>query len=207
MSQRLAVKSFADTVMAAFMLPLLLPFVFTSERKTIHADVALWLVRVRRKAGSRLGDFLKLLAIYPEFRSLYYFRLRRGNLPGALASLPVKWIYRGQDALFVEAEEVGPGLFLQHAFATIVAAKKIGRDCWINQQVTIGFRDDTHGPILGDNVKVKAGAKVIGPIRIGNNVTIGANAVVVKDVPDDCVVVGVPARIVRRGGVRVNEPL
>jgi serine O-acetyltransferase len=56
-------------------------------------------------------------------------------------------------------------------------------------------------------VTIYAGAKVLGPIRIGHRVTIGANAVVVKDVPDDCVVVGVPAQIIRRGGVKVREPL
>jgi tetrahydrodipicolinate N-succinyltransferase len=77
----------------------------------------------------------------------------------------------------------------------------------VNQLVVIGWTDRTRGPILGDNVSVKAGAKILGPITIGNNVTVGANAVVTKDVPANCVVAGVPARIIRRNGVRVDEPL
>ncbi|MFL6463660.1 MAG: serine O-acetyltransferase, partial [Bryobacteraceae bacterium] len=62
--------------------------------------------------------------------------------------------------------------------------------------------DVTRAPIIGDHVTIYAGAKVLGPIRIGHHVTIGANAVVVKSVPDHCVVAGVPAQIIRRDGIR-----
>lgn len=82
-----------------------------------------------------------------------------------------------------------------------------GRDCWINQQVTIGYHNRTDAPVLGDNVRVHAGAKVIGAVRVGDHAIIGANAVVVKDVPADATVVGAPARIVRRNGWRVGEVL
>lgn len=64
------------------------------------------------------------------------------------------------------------------------------------QQVTIGMNNGKR-PILGDNVVVCCGAKVIGGITVGNNVMIGANAVVCKDVPDNCVVAGVPAKIIK----------
>ena len=60
-------------------------------------------------------------------------------------------------------------------------------------------------PTLGDNVTVGTGAKVLGNIRIGDNVKIGGNSVVVKDVPDNCTVVGVPGRIIKRNGCRVFE--
>lgn len=59
-------------------------------------------------------------------------------------------------------------------------------------------------PILGDNVTVGGGARLLGPVDIGDNCTIGANSVVVSDVPADCVVTGVPARIIRRQGERVS---
>ena len=74
----------------------------------------------------------------------------------------------------------------------------IGNNCMIGQGVTIGGKSGWYEvPIIGDNVVISAGARLLGPIKIGNNVIIGANAVVVKDVPDNCVVAGVPAKIIR----------
>lgn len=88
------------------------------------------------------------------------------------------------------------GLYIQHGFATIITAESIGKNVWINQQVTIGYNGDK-APIIGDNVVICAGAKVVGGVRVGNNVTIGANAVVTKDIPDNSVVGGVPAKILK----------
>jgi serine O-acetyltransferase len=73
----------------------------------------------------------------------------------------------------------------------------IGENVRIDQQVTIGIRwDEKIAPIIGNNVRIGAGAKVLGSIKIGNNVRIGANAVVLQDVPDGATAVGVPARII-----------
>lgn len=80
----------------------------------------------------------------------------------------------------------------------IHARAVIGNDCLIGQGVTIGGKSGWYEvPVIGENVEISAGARIIGPVRIGNNVIIGANAVVVKDVPDNCIVAGVPARILR----------
>ena len=76
----------------------------------------------------------------------------------------------------------------------------IGKNCLIGQGVTIGGKSGWYEvPVIGDNVHINAGARLLGPIRIGDNVVIGANSVVVKDVPSDCVVAGVPAKILRSG--------
>ena len=77
-------------------------------------------------------------------------------------------------------------------------AEYIGKNCWINQQVTIGYKGQGRPPIIGDNVMITCGAKVLGSITIGNNVVIGANAVVVKDVEDDSTMVGIPAKKIRK---------
>lgn len=74
---------------------------------------------------------------------------------------------------------------------------KIGKNCMIGSNVTVGGKSGHFEvPIIGDNVFIATGAKVLGPIVIGNNVVIGANAVVIKNVPDNCTVAGVPAKII-----------
>lgn len=100
--------------------------------------------------------------------------------------------------LFIATPIIGEGLFIQHGFATIIAAKSIGKNCWINQQVTIGFSNATDCPEIHDNVTIYAGAKVLGKVVLGSNCVVGANAVVVKDVPENCVVGGVPAQVIKR---------
>jgi len=100
--------------------------------------------------------------------------------------------------------DIGPGLYIGHYGGIIVGAHiTIGRNCNISQGVTIGVtnRGKRAGyPTLGDNVYVAPGAKVIGGIWIGHDVAIGANSVVVCDVPDNAVVVGVPARVISLRG-------
>jgi serine O-acetyltransferase len=94
---------------------------------------------------------------------------------------------------------IGPGFKIEHWGGVIVVAKKIGRNCRVSHQVTIGHIGGFKGggaPIIGDNVYIGAGAKVLGDIIVGNNVKIGANAVVLRDVPDNATAVGVPAKFI-----------
>lgn len=89
---------------------------------------------------------------------------------------------------------------LQHGLNGIIVSHyaHIGKDAWIAQQVTIGQSIDQNvAPQIGDNCIIGAGAKIIGGITIGDNVTIGANAVVTNDVPDNCIVAGIPAKIIK----------
>ena len=109
--------------------------------------------------------------------------------------------------LFINTIDVGGGLFIQHGFSTIIVAQKLGKNCWINQQVTIVYSNDQKCPILCDNVTVGAGAKVLGGITIVENSIIGANAVVVKSVPPNSTVVGVPAYIIKKNGISVKQML
>ena len=85
---------------------------------------------------------------------------------------------------------------------------EVGDNCTIYQGVTLGGTGKDVGkrhPTLGNNVLVGAGAKVLGPLKIGDNVKIAANAVVLKEIPDNCTAAGIPARIVRRAGRKVDD--
>ncbi len=182
-------------------LPLLSLYLITPSKGPIQGDVARWsaLLKLSGPFSYRLAQ---LLAIKP-FRTLFYHRIKCGGLLGNVAVRLASIVFRPLSTLILYTREIGPGLIIQHGLCTIIAARRIGAGCWISQQVTIGYTNDTDCPILGDNVRVGCGAKILGRVTVGNNVKVGANAVVVKDVPDNCTVVGVPAQIVRRDGARV----
>ena len=91
-----------------------------------------------------------------------------------------------------------------HGFSTMILVKEMGMNCMVNQQVTIGWANGGV-PTIGNNVWIAAGAKVLGPITIGDDVIIGANAGVVKDVPSHSIVAGVPAKIIKRRN-HTDEP-
>jgi len=165
----------------------------------IKLDIKHWLA-VQNKSLPLIKGFVHLMVSYPEFRNLFYYRI------GGYATF-IHFLYRKKPSLYLSTSQIGSGLYIQHGDASIIAAKSIGKNCWINQGVTVGYTKSGKTPFIGDRVTINAGAKVLGGIRIGNDVVIGANAVVVKDVPDNCTVVGVPAYIVKRDGIKVREEL
>ena len=112
----------------------------------------------------------------------------------------------GNKTLHISTTNIGSGLLIVHGDSTYIYAKSLGKDAYINQCVTIGVKGSS-APIIGDNVRIATGSIVIGGIIIGNNVTIGAGSVVTKNIPDNCTVVGNPARIIRKNGIKVNIQL
>lgn len=121
----------------------------------------------------------------------------------------VIFIFKIMELLFGVAirarTEIGPGFYIGHVgLIRIHPDVIIGKNCSLTHGVTIG----TQGlgikgvPIIGDNVFIGCGAKILGPVKIGNNVKIGANAVVVTDIPDNCTAVGVPAKIINNSNKR-----
>ena len=106
---------------------------------------------------------------------------------------------------------IGKGLFIDHGMGVVIGeTAEIGDNCTIYQGVTLGGTGKDVGkrhPTLGDNVMVGAGAKVLGPVKIGSNSKIAANAVVLREVPENSTAVGIPAKVVRRDGVKVKDDL
>lgn len=105
--------------------------------------------------------------------------------------------------------KIGKGFFIDHGSGVVIGeTTEIGDNCLVYQGVTLGGTGKDKGkrhPTLGNNVMVGAGARVLGPFKVGDNVKIAANAVVLEAVPPNCTAVGVPARIVRRNGERVQS--
>ena len=109
------------------------------------------------------------------------------------------------------AAKIGRRFFIDHGMGVVIGeTAEIGDDCLLYQGVTLGGTGKDKGkrhPTLGNNVMVGSGAKVLGPFKVGNNVKIAAGAVVLEELPDNCTAVGVPARIVRRDGQKVECPV
>ncbi len=184
-------------VSAVRLLPHIVILLRADREGLIKADLARWgeIWELRCPRGSK--DFIRLLVLFmtfaPEFRNVFYLR------SGAKGKI-FAWLCRPRDCLEITPGDIGPGLFIQHGNSTLISAAKIGANCWINQQVSIAYSNWTDRPTLGDNVRVCAGAKIIGKVSIGDNAVVGVNAVVVNDVPANVTVFGIPARVVWRSG-------
>lgn len=142
----------------------------------------------------------KLLFLFRVCQYLYLNR-EHNKLYRYFYRVLVVFYYGISEKLCIEIEprtKIGIGLFLPHPNGIVINPEVIiGDNCTILQQVTIGnngFKGINKLAILGDNVQIGAGAKIIGPCKIGNNVTIGANSVVTKDISDGEVVGGIPAK-------------
>jgi serine O-acetyltransferase len=107
--------------------------------------------------------------------------------------------------------KIGRGVFIDHGMGVVIGETvEIGDNVTIYQGATLGGTGKDTGkrhPSIGNNVVISTGAKVLGPIHIGDNSKIGAGAVVLKEVPPNCTVVGVPGRIVKRDNKQVREEM
>lgn len=158
-------------------------------------------------ARSRLEIFL----LYPGVHAVIFHRVSH-------------WLWRhrlrflarlnSQIARFLTGIEIHPGaaigrrLVIDHGMGIVIGeTAEIGDDCLLYHGVTLGGTGKDHGkrhPTLGNNVMVSAGAKVLGPFKVGDNSRIAANAVVLSEIPPEATAVGVPARVVRIAGEKVD---
>lgn len=152
-----------------------------------------------KKDLTRYGEkhLAKALIKHSNFRNIFYYRLSTKRVLKKICSLilpPVKSIEIWGN--------IGGGLKLFHKMGCTILVNQIGENCSIYQGVTLGKgnKKDSNGnnlPVLGNNVSVYTNAVVLGGIKIGDNVEIGAGSVVLEDIPANAVVVGVPAKIIK----------
>jgi serine O-acetyltransferase len=153
-----------------------------------------------------------VLLCYPGFHALFAHRfihpLQRWGVP--VLPRVLSQIVRFFTGIEIHpGAEIGQGCFIDHGMGVVIGeTAEIGRDCTLYQGVTLGGTSLQRGkrhPTLEDDIVVGAGAKIIGAIVIGSHSKIAAGAVVVKDVPPNSTVVGVPGRVVHQDGVKVVE--
>lgn len=161
----------------------------------------------------------------PAARSSFEVVMTYSGLHAIWSYLIANWFFKkkmyfiarsiSQIARFFTGVEIHPGatigkrLFIDHGMGIVIGETcRIGNNVTIYQGVTLGGAGKERGkrhPDIGDNVLIAAGAKVLGNIEVGNNVNIGANSVVLKDVPDYSTVVGIPGRIVKQDGLKIGK--
>ena len=193
-------KRILQIVFGLIFYPLLLPhimyYVRSKNRHLIDADIA----RINTYRCCHLpyeGKFLLIQTLLHNkyYRNVFYMRIGSRFLPKLTWYLPAV-------QTFIPCTNMGGGCYPAHPFATVLNARKIGDNFSFRNSTTIGnksdfIKDSPDTPIIGNNVTLGANVVIIGGITIGNNVVVGAGSVVVKSVPDNCIVAGNPARIIR----------
>ena len=178
--------------------PHLFAYLFSKNKSIIKEDLNAY-DKEYDINGTYVFILLQLLFFNKSFRSLFYHRI------GYIKSF-ISFLAPGMTHLNLTKTPIGGGLLLFHAYNTIIDAESIGRNCRIVSNITIGYKNGKRVTIK-DNVEILANAVIVGGITIGNNCIIGPGAVVFKSIPDNCVVVGNPAYILKENGIVVNRKL
>lgn len=170
-------------------------------------------------------DIQAVLARDPAARTSFEVLLCYPGVWALIFHKPAHWLFKhnfkliariiSQTARFLTGIEIHPGAtigkrcFIDHGMAVVIGeTAEIGDDVTIYQAVTLGGTGKETGkrhPTIGNNVVISSGAKVLGPFKVGNHSKIGAGSVVLKEVPDNCTVVGIPGKIVKRGSQRTED--
>ena len=141
-----------------------------------------------------------LLLFDKTFRNLFYYRIGKYKYLIEFFAKPHGSFVIGTNT------KIGKSMLCVHPIGSIINAKEIGENFVIRNNTVIG-KAKGGLPIIGDNVSIGVNSVVIGGIHIGNNVKIGAGTIITKSIPENCIVVGNPAYILKQDGLRVNIQL
>lgn len=170
-------------------IPHVLLFLFSKEREVIVKDI------YARKSYNpsvihQTFTLTKELLINKYFRTLFYHRSQ------GFFSKILRILYPKESSFIIDVRtKIGGGFQLAHPYATIINAEKVGENVYVNHLVTVGEKNGQK-PIIGDGVVLHANCIIVGGITIGKNAIIGAGAVVTKDVPENAIMIGNPAKMI-----------
>ena len=175
-------------------------------------DLVKYDVKAIRERDPAARSDAEVLLLYSGIHALLAYRVahklhEKKHYLGARAISQIARHYTGIE--IHPGAKIGKGLVIDHGMGVVIGeTAEIGDNCTIYQGVTLGGTGKDLGkrhPTLGNGVMVGAGAKVLGPFTIGDNSKIAANAVVLEEIPENCTAVGIPAKIVKREGQRVDD--
>ncbi|MDA0292284.1 MAG: serine O-acetyltransferase [Cyanobacteria bacterium] len=174
--------------------------------RSLRADIAI----IKERDPAARGP-LEILFCYPGLHAICLHRVSHQLFRLKLPLLPRLLSQIGRFFTGVEIHpgaRIGRGVFIDHGAGVVIGETAIiGDRCLLFQGVTLGGTGKQGGkrhPTLEENVVVGAGAKVLGAINVGTNTRIGAGSVLLRDVEQDCTVVGVPGRVIHQSGVRID---
>ena len=177
--------------------------------KTLRRDIRAALDRDPAARSS-----LEVLLCYPGLHALYFYRIAHWLWIHHLRTVGRLISHVGRFLTGIEIHPgavIGGGLFIDHGMGVVIGeTTEIGEDVTIYQGVTLGgtsLEKKKRHPTIGNNVVIGAGAKILGPFKVGENSRIGSGSVVVKEVPPNAVVVGVPGQVTYRDGKRVPQTI
>jgi serine O-acetyltransferase len=167
----------------------------------------------QRDPAARDVSSLEILASWPGVHALLAHRVAHALHEAHVPVVPRVLAYLSRSLTGIEihpAAKIGEALFIDHGMGVVIGeTAEIGENVTLYQGVTLGgtgFATGKRHPTVGDNVTVGSGAKLLGPITIGHGAKVGANSVVITDVPPNSTVVGNPGHVVRVDGVRPEGP-
>ena len=177
--------------------------------KVFEDFLADWRAPVERDPAAR--GYLDVLLSYPSLRALTAHRMSHALYLANVPLLPraIAAVSRAVTGIEIHpAAVIGQGFFIDHGMGVVIGeTAEVGDGCTIYQGVTLGgtsLQRTKRHPTLGKNVSVGSGAAILGAIYVGDGARIGANSVVVKDVPANATVVGIPGRVVLQDGKPVS---
>ena len=170
-------------------------------------------IRIIRERDPAARGALEIICCYPGFQALTVHRLSHrlwvSRIPMKFAARLLSQLSRNITGIEIHpGAKIERGVFIDHGMGVVIGeTAEIGQRCLLYQGVTLGGTGKESGkrhPTLKENVVIGAGAKILGDIEIGKNTRIGAGSVVVKNVEENCTVVGIPGRIIHQSGAKVD---